>query len=160
MTNLIGRLRNETRSKSNYRRLHCTIAQALSVFGDQWTLLILRDVLSGLGRYEEIQRSLGLSRNLLALRLRDLDEQGLLRREAISGTRRFTYTPTEQCLDLRVTILALAEWGDRWRPDPDGPRLTITEQGTGAPVTLGFIRKHDKIAVDIDAVAVKRRIKG
>lgn len=141
----------------SYDQHNCPIAQALRVIGDQWTLLIVRDALAGIRRFQGFQKSLGLSRNLLTQRLRQLEEEGLLERVAIEGSRRFEYRPTQKCRELRVALLSLAEWGERWRPDPDGPRLKIRERDSGSPVGARLCRLDDGRAIDGQQVEVVRR---
>ncbi|MEH6547371.1 MAG: helix-turn-helix domain-containing protein [Sneathiella sp.] len=130
-------------SKENYNRQKCPVAKSLSVFGDQWTLLIVRDALQGIDRFEGFQKSLGISRNLLTIRLKDMVESGLLRREIISGSKRFAYTPTNKCRDLRMTLSALAGWGDRWAPGEGGARIELRERQSEAPAALGYYRIID-----------------
>ncbi len=132
----------------SYDRHACPIAQTLSVVGDQWTLLLVRDVLRGARRFETFQSNLGISRNLLTRRLKQLVAEGLLERTRIPGSRRHEYRPTEKCKDLRLTILALAEWGERWRADPKGARLEFRERDTDAAVGVRFCRLDDGRAID------------
>lgn len=141
----------------SYEQHNCPIAQALRVVGDQWTLMIVRDLLSGVRRFEGFQKSLGLSRNLLTRRLRQLEEEGLVERVPVPGGSRQEYRPTRKCKDLRVALLALAEWGERWRPDEDGPRLKIRERDSGAPVGARLCRIEDGTAVESRDVEVIRR---
>jgi len=141
----------------SYERHNCPIAQALRVIGDQWTLLIVRDLLAGPQRFEALQGSLGISRNLLTRRLRQLVDDGLVERVAIEGSRRYRYQATETCRELRIAILALAEWGERWRPDPAGPRLKVQACGDGAAVGVRLCRLDDGTAMDTDDVVVRRR---
>ena len=140
----------------NYAKHNCPIAQTLSVLGDQWTLLIVRDALSGLRRFGEFQRSLSISRNWLTRRLTQLTEQGVLRRVAIPDSKRFAYEPTEKCLELRTVIIAMAEWGEKWRADPKGPRVEVLEKRSGRPVSLRFYEGEDGIVVEPGDVTVIR----
>ena len=139
----------------SYDRHACPIAQTLSVVGDQWTLLLVRDVLRGARRFETFQSGLGISRNLLARRLKQLVAEGLLERTRIPGSRRYEYKPTEKCRDLRLTILALAEWGERWRADPKGARLELRERETDAEIGVRFCRLDDGRAVDAADVVTR-----
>lgn len=124
----------------SYERLNCPIARSLSVLGDQWTLLILRDALFGLTRFEEFQSSLGLSRNLLSRRLGAMVDDGLLERRPISpGARRQEYQPTEKARDLLPVLLALGHWRERWEPSPDGPRIVPVDPASGKPVALRLV---------------------
>ncbi|SLN69383.1 winged helix-turn-helix transcriptional regulator [Oceanibacterium hippocampi] len=140
----------------NYAQHRCPIAQSLSIVGDQWTLLIIRDALNGKRRFGEFLDSLGLSRNLLTNRLAEMVEMGLLERVALPGTQREGYAPTAKCRDLQRTLLSLAAWGDRWLPAPEGRRVVTRERGSGRPVSLRFCRDDDGIAIDDRALEVIR----
>lgn len=107
------------------RRSECPIASGLDLFGDKWTLLVLRDLLDGKRRFSEFERSPeGIPTNILTERLRRLEQAGLLARVVAGGTTRSTYEPTEAARDLRPTLLELARWGNRhledtWVPPDD-----------------------------------------
>jgi DNA-binding HxlR family transcriptional regulator len=138
----------------NYRRQGCPIADALSIVGDQWTILLIRDVLSGVRRFDELQKSLGISRNLLTKRLKQLIDHGLLAKRPLPGSRRHAYWPTPKCLDLRVAVLALAEWGQKWRDDVNGGSVEISEKATGRTVGVRFCRLDDGREVAPSDIAV------
>ena len=100
----------------------CSIARALSVVGDRWTGLIVRDAFLGIRRFDELQRSLGMSRHRLADRLERLVAEGVLLGEKIhKDAPRFEYRLTEKGRDLYPVILLLKQWGDRWMVGPEGP---------------------------------------
>ena len=143
-----------------YKRQNCPIAHTLSIIGDQWTVLLIRDVLSGIRRFDELQKSLGVSRNLLTQRLKQLCANGLLVKRPIPGSRRHAYWPTPKCLDLRTAVLALAEWGQNWRDDPQGTRVEITEKATGQTVGVRFCRLEDGREVAATDIVVERHRSG
>jgi len=88
---------------------YCPITRSLEVLGDRWTLLVVRDLLVGTRRFNELARGLpGMSRGLLSKRLDQLERDGLVER-ADGG-----YQPTPACEELRPLIFGLAEWGARW----------------------------------------------
>jgi len=98
------------------RRLYnhpCLIAQTLSILGDRWTLLILRDLMAGLDRYSDILQSCdGMSPNVLSGRLKRLEAEGLVARERIKGLPpRVEYSLTEKGWSVRPILLALLDWG-------------------------------------------------
>src|SRR6266568_3071745 len=100
--------------KSDYEGQICSIARALEIVGERWTLLIIRDAFLGLRRFEQFQHSLGVARNVLTDRLNRLVEEGILERIAYSERPpRFEYRLTEQGRDLAIPLLALMQWGDR-----------------------------------------------
>lgn len=99
---------------ADYSEQSCSVAAALEVVGDPWTLLIIRDVLTGRRRFEEFQASLGCARNVLAARLKSLVEQGLLvRRPYNERPLRYEYAPTDKSKDLYAVIIMLTAWGDK-----------------------------------------------
>ena len=113
----------------------CSAAQALEVVGERWTLLIVRDVLAGFRRFDEMQRSLGVARNVLAGRLGRLVEEGILERRAYSERPpRHEYFLTEKGLDLWPVLVAISKWGDRYGDWPDGPPLVILHKECGGEV--------------------------
>jgi DNA-binding HxlR family transcriptional regulator len=102
---------------SSYEGQACPIARSLEVVGERWTLLILRDALLGIRRFDEFQARLEVSRAVLTRRLAALVEAGLLRRERYQqGPARFEYLPTERALELWPTILSLAQWSEPIAP--------------------------------------------
>lgn len=138
------------------RGLSCSIAESVAAFGDQWTLLIVRDALFGVTRFEQFQKSLGISRNLLSRRLADLTEQGLLKRvPQRQGSRRWDYLPTEQCRDLIPVLLALGQWSEKWMPKSAGRRAIPIERRTGRQLDLQIRRKTDGRRVRNTAIAFK-----
>ncbi|MDV7355429.1 helix-turn-helix domain-containing protein [Rhodococcus oxybenzonivorans] len=104
----------------------CSIARTLEVLGERWTLLIVRDAMLGLRRFDEFQHSLGVARNVLTDRLKRLVEAGVLERvEYQQRPPRFEYRLTAVGLELCTPVVGLMHWGDRHRSGPDGlPRLT------------------------------------
>ena len=103
---------------------YCPVAKALEIVGDRWTLLIIRDLLMGSGHFNEIERGLpGISRALLAGRLRQLRRAGLVERQLSSPGRQTTaYRLTQAGQDLFGVIGALRAWGEAWAfgdPTPD-----------------------------------------
>ena len=140
----------------SYQRHNCPVAQALSVVGDQWTILLIRDVMSGPQRFDELQANLGISRNLLTQRLKQMVEADLLAKRPISNSRRYAYYLTPKALELRPAILALAEWGQKWRDEPDGTRVEIKEKATGKSVGLRYCRLEDGRELKSNEIAVER----
>jgi len=104
----------------------CSIARALEVLGERWTLLIVRDALLGLRRFDDFQRSLGIARNVLTDRLGRLVEAGVLERVRYHDRPpRYEYELTATGRDLTVPLIALMHWGDRHLATAAGPpRLT------------------------------------
>ena len=101
----------------------CSIATALSILGDKWTLLIARDVIMGNQNFESIQKNLNISRNLLTERLKSMVNEKLITRYVPDNKKRAKYVPTERCRDLVKVFLSLSLWADRWVPDTRRPKM-------------------------------------
>jgi DNA-binding HxlR family transcriptional regulator len=122
--------------RHDYPDQTCSIAKALEVVGERWTLLIVRDVMNGSRRFGELQRGLGVARNVLAARLQRLVEEDILeRRPYQSSPERYEYFLTEKGLDLWPALVALLAWGDRHSPEPDGPPMLIVHKECGGAVS-------------------------
>lgn len=119
----------------DYDTQACSIAGALAVVGERWSLLIIRDVFLGLRRFDEMQANLGIARNVLQARLTRLVEEGVLERRLYQERPpRHEYRLTEKGLDLWPTVIALMSWGDRHAPPPGGPAVLIRHRGCGGAV--------------------------
>lgn len=93
----------------------CPVAKASEILGERWTLLIVRDLIRGITRFNEFQRNLSMiSPTLLNKRLKSLEDQGLLVKKPIPSQRRHQYHPTPMCKELAPIVMQLGEWGMRW----------------------------------------------
>lgn len=110
-----------------YPTQNCSIARSLEVIGERWTLLIVRDAILGLRRFDDFQESLGISTNVLTSRLRGLCDEGVLHRQPDPDRPgRSEYVLTDKGRELVPALITLMKWGDRHYPGPDGPpRLTL-----------------------------------
>jgi DNA-binding HxlR family transcriptional regulator len=110
----------------------CSIARTLDVAGETWTPLILRDVFVGITRFDAIQRDLGISRKVLAERLKRLVEQGILERRGYSDRPpRHDYVLTEKGSELCDVLLAFTAWGDRWTAGDAGQPVLLRHRTCG-----------------------------
>ena len=124
-------------------KLDCTIARTLSVIGDRWTLLILRDAFLGVRRFEAFQASLGITRHRLADRLAKLVKHGVLRRERYRDRPpRFEYRLTEKGHDLYGVIVTIAGWGDKHLAGKHGPPVERVHRACGHVATLQLACEH------------------
>jgi len=97
----------------------CPVAAALTVIGEKWSLLVIRELALGVHRFDEIQRKTGAPRDILTVRLRRLEEAGVVdRRRYLERPARFEYHLTPAGDELRPVLLSLAQWGERWTPQP------------------------------------------
>ncbi|TQV82692.1 helix-turn-helix transcriptional regulator [Exilibacterium tricleocarpae] len=110
----------------------CSVARALAVVGDRWTLLIIRDCFVGVRRFDGFQKSLGITRHRLSDRLRRLVDQGILDRVPYQEKpQRHEYRLSEMGRALYPVILGLAHWGDRWLDDGDGAPIQHIHKNCG-----------------------------
>jgi DNA-binding HxlR family transcriptional regulator len=126
--------------KRDYEGQNCSIARALEVVGDRWTLLIIRDVVLGLRRFDEFLDSLGIASNVLTERLNRLVDEGVLERVPYSERpERFEYRLTNKGRELGVPLLALMQWGDRHLSDKP-PRIA-RRRSDNSPVSVRLVAK-------------------
>lgn len=112
--------------------MDCSVAQCLEVVGEWWTLLIVRDLFLGVRRFEDMQRRLGISRNILTDRLTGLVNAGVVARQPYQDRPvRYEYRLTEAGRELWGIVTALRQWGDRYAA-PNGPRFRVRHKGCGA----------------------------
>src|SRR4051794_4921023 len=110
----------------------CSIAQALSIVGDRWTMLILRDAFRRTRRFEDFQARTGAPRPILAERLKTLVDNGVLERQQYSERPdRYEYRLTEKGLALYPVMVSLLRWGDGWLSDGDDPPVELRHRGCG-----------------------------
>jgi DNA-binding HxlR family transcriptional regulator len=121
--------------RTSFKKMNCSIARTLEVVGEWWSLLVLRDVLNGVRRFDELQESLGVARNILASRLAKLVAEGVLERVRYQERPpRFEYRPSEKGRDLQPVLLALLRWGDKWASGAKGPPIVLVDRETGEPI--------------------------
>jgi DNA-binding HxlR family transcriptional regulator len=122
----------------DYEGQNCSIARALEVVGERWTLLIVRDVALGLRRFDQLQENLGIARNVLTDRLSRLVDEGILERVPYSERPpRYEYRLTEKGTELRVALAALRQWGDKHLSE-EPPRL-LRRRSDGTPVVAALV---------------------
>ncbi|MDH4169370.1 MAG: helix-turn-helix transcriptional regulator [Acidimicrobiia bacterium] len=111
-----------------------SIARTLDLIGDRWTLLVLRAVFRGRHRFTELQRDLGIARNLLTDRLHRLVDNGILERVPYQERPvRHEYRLTDMGRDLSPALIAFMQWGDRWCTDGPPPTVLVHD-ACGTPI--------------------------
>lgn len=123
--------------------LDCSIARTLSVVGDRWSLLILRNAFLGTRRFDAFQAQLEITRHRLSDRLAKLVDAGVFAREQYQDKPpRYEYRLTQKGKDLYGVIVTLAEWGDRWMAGPEGPSIERVHRGCGHVTRLQLACEH------------------
>jgi DNA-binding HxlR family transcriptional regulator len=116
----------------SFRNMPCPIARSLERVGEWWSMLIMRDALHGMARFDEFQESLGIAPNMLARRLKALVAAGFLERRCYSERPpRYEYVPTARGRDFGAVLIALLAFGNRHFA-PEGASVTIVDAQTGA----------------------------
>jgi DNA-binding HxlR family transcriptional regulator len=117
---------------SEVGEVNCSVARTLSVVGDRWTLLVLRNAFLGVRRFDDFYASLGVTRHVLASRLARLVECGVFDKVSYQARPpRFEYRLTEKGRDLYGVIATLAMWGDRWMDEGRGAPLLFKHLNCG-----------------------------
>ncbi len=120
--------------------LSCSIAGALEIIGDRWTILILRDAFRGIRRFDHFHRDLGVARNLLADRLAKLVDHEILEKVPYQERpTRCEYRLTPKGFDLSPSLVALMRWGDRWVAGEAGPPVVLIHDACGRTLDQEFI---------------------
>jgi DNA-binding HxlR family transcriptional regulator len=130
--------------RTSLNEADCPIARALDAAGDWWSLLIVRDALFGLRRFGEFQRSLGMAKNILTARLRDLVAAGILDVvPATDGGAYKEYVLTRKGRDLFPVLVALRQWGETHQ-FPDGAcQVELLDREKAEPVRPLELRAAD-----------------
>lgn len=111
---------------------NCSLARALAVVGDRWTLLVLREAFLRVRRFEDFQSRLGIARRVLTERLAGLVADGVLEKRAYQQRPvRHEYRLTDKGLALYPVILSLVHWGDAFLDDGSGPPIIHRHRGCG-----------------------------
>jgi DNA-binding HxlR family transcriptional regulator len=120
--------------RKSFADMHCSVAQCLEVVGEWWSMLIVRDAFLGVTRFEDFQRRLGISRNILSQRLARLTAAGVLvKRPYSEHPPRSHYRLTDKGRDLWPVLTAMRQWGDR-HAAPDGLPVEMVHRGCGEVV--------------------------
>lgn len=138
-------------SRTRFQDQNCGIARSLDIFGDWWSLLIIRDAFFGVRRFADFQRHLGIARNILTQRLRHLVLHGILERVDVGQQgARYEYRLTEKGDALLPVLTTLREWGDEWVFGPGHEPLVMRDRRTGARLPKTLVR-------DVEGEPISRR---
>ena len=128
---------------SGLQQQNCSIARTVAVLGERWTLVILREAFNRRRRFDDIQRDLGIARNILADRLQTLVAEGILERRAYQQRpERFEYRLTDKGRDLYPVLIALMQWGDRYTAGDAGPPVELIHEPCGEHTHARLVCDH------------------
>jgi DNA-binding HxlR family transcriptional regulator len=136
----------------------CPIARSLDVIGDWWSLLIIRDALLGRRRFGEFQKSLGLAKNILTVRLRALVERGILETAPASdGSAYQEYVLTPKGRGIFPVLVALRQWSEEFDENPEEIGTLLVDREKGRPVKKLELHAADGRLLDFDETTIKAR---
>src|SRR5438876_2909645 len=137
---------------------NCGIKRALDVLGEKWTLLILREAIYGLQRFDDFARALNCGRGVLSSRLKTMVQANILEKRdyAEPGRRgRAEYRLTAKGRDLYPALLALSQWSDRWNLPEQGPAALVTDKDARRAVKVVMTSRADVRGLTIDDIAIR-----
>lgn len=140
--------------KTSFADMDCSVARSLEIIGEWWTLLIVRDAMLGIRRFDDFVERLGISRNVLADRLETLVDAGVLERRPYDEARgRFDYLLTDKGRALWPVVTALRQWGDEWIAGAGNEPLLLEHRDHGHRTTARLT--CDVCGEELDARSVR-----
>lgn len=144
--------------RKSWASAECPMARSVDVIGDWGSLMILREAFSGTTRFDDFQKQLEISRNLLTARLKKLVACGILERKPIADeARRHEYVLSEMGEDLLTTIIALRQWGDRWLFRPSPPPIRMFDAVDGSELEQLKVRSSRGRELGLADIRLRRR---
>ena len=150
--------------RTSLEAAQCPIARSLDAIGDWWSLLIIRDAFLGIRRFSEFQKNIGLAKNILTVRLRDLVDRGILKlAPASDGSAYQEYVLTPKGRGVFPVLVALRQWSQEFSFSPGECATLLVDRAKGRPIRKLELRAMDgRLLSDGDTevkanAAVKRR---
>src|SRR5580698_3050805 len=130
--------------RTSFETAGCPVARSLDALGDWWSLLIIRDAFLGIRRFGEFQRNIGLTKNILTVRLRTLVEHGILKTAPASdGSAYQEYVLTPKGRGVFPVLVALRQWSEEFSAHADGFATLLVDRAKGRPVRKLELRAQD-----------------
>lgn len=130
--------------RTSLEKAECPVARSLDVIGDWWSLLIIRDAFLGIRRFSEFQKSIGLAKNILTVRLRALVDDGILKTAPASdGSAYQEYVLTPKGRGVFPVLVALRQWSEEFSGEPGGFPTLLVDRDKGQPVRKLELRAAD-----------------
>lgn len=142
--------------RTSHKYASCPVARPLDAIGDWWSMLIIRDAFDGIRRFSDFQRNLGLAKNILTTRLRNLVEHGILAMEPASdGSAYQEYVLTDKGRGLFPVLVALRQWGEEYCFSIGERHVRLVDIKSGQPVRPLELRAQDGRLLGPDDTVVK-----
>jgi len=142
--------------RTSLKTAKCPVARTLDVVGDWWTLLIVRDALKGVRRFGEFQKNLGMAKNILSSRLREMVAAGIMEiRPAEDGSAHSEYHLTQAGERLQTVLMALRQWGEQYLFTPGEPMTMAIDKDNEEPLRRIELAAQDGRALTAADITVK-----
>jgi DNA-binding HxlR family transcriptional regulator len=142
--------------RTSLEKAECPIARSLDAIGDWWSLLIIRDAFLGKRRFGEFQKNIGLAKNILAVRLRALVDQGILKTAPASdGSAYQEYVLTPKGRGVFPILVALRQWSEEFSGEPEGFPTVLVDRDKGRPVRMLELRSADGRLLEVGDTDVR-----
>jgi DNA-binding HxlR family transcriptional regulator len=142
--------------RTSFEDADCPVARSLDAIGDWWSLLIIRDAMLGLRRFGEFQKSLGLAKNILTVRLRTLVDEGILKTAPASdGSAYQEYVLTPKGRGIFPVLVALRQWSEEFSFSPGGCTTVMVDRDKGRPVRKLELRAEDGRLLSFEDIELK-----
>jgi DNA-binding HxlR family transcriptional regulator len=155
----LGPTETVSMKRTSFEGDQCPIARSLDVIGDWWSLLIIRDASLGRRRFGEFQKSLGLAKNILTVRLRTLVDQGILKTAPASdGSAYQEYLLTPKGRGIFPILVALRQWSEEYDERPEEIATILVDREKGKPVRKLALYSQDGRLLSAADTALKPRV--
>ena len=147
-------------ARRNFSEEECPIARALDVVGDTWSILVIREAMTGVRRFNEFASRLGVAKNILADRLKKLVANGILRVvPASDGSAYSEYQITRKGIELSYVLIALRQWSNAWIPGACDATLELVDLKNREPVKPLELHASDGRLLTLKDVTVQRKVR-
>jgi DNA-binding HxlR family transcriptional regulator len=144
--------------RTSFEKDDCPIARTLDAIGDWWSMLIIREALFGSRRFGEFQKSLGLAKNILTVRLRALVDQGILKQAPASdGSAYQEYLLTPKGHGVFPILVAMRQWNEEFDDHPEEIATILVDKEKGRPVRKLELYSQDGRLLGAADTALKPR---
>ena len=150
--------RKKTVSSTKVERLaneYCSMARAMAVVGDRWSILILREAYYGIKRFDQFEYFIGVAPNILSSRLKRLVDADIMRRVPLPDhSTRYEYVLTEKGRAFFPAYLALKKWGDDWLAEAKGPQVVFRDREDRREIEYPTLRTSGGKPLQLEDVEV------
>jgi DNA-binding HxlR family transcriptional regulator len=143
------------RKSGRVANAQCSMARAMAVVGDRWSILILREAYYGTRRFDEFEYYIGVAPNILSSRLKRFVDAGIMKRVPLpEHSSRYDYVLTDKGRDFFPAYLALKKWGDDWLAEPGGPQVVFRERAAGRAIEYPELLASDGKPLRLEDVEI------